>query len=76
MINSEIKFTVRSFDLTLNKQEYELLKANVAGLQSKIQIRGESEKTLVVLNFLFLFFHLYIYIFFMDTLRINLFFFT
>ena len=40
MINSKINFAVRSFALTLNKQEYELLKANVARLQSKIQIRG------------------------------------
>ena len=39
-INSEIAFTVRSFSLTFNKPEYQLMKASVEGLQSNVQIRG------------------------------------
>ncbi|XP_076807510.1 intermembrane lipid transfer protein VPS13D-like [Clavelina lepadiformis] len=38
-VNSEIAFTVRSFSLTFNKPEYQLMKASVEGLQSNVQIR-------------------------------------
>lgn len=64
MINSEINFTVRSFALTFNKQEYKLLKANVAGLQSQIQIRGTSTVSTLRSRQCSVLTYIYIYIYF------------